>query len=161
MVSFTLNFCWAYWANNAENITPAVTLKAAIVQGVYSGFVAVFFTLILESVVNKYKASFIPLAFVTPIICKFYSKTPQNLAIRKSFNNSINLSAIYLNDKRLAGSLFAPLIPITVQSTLVVTLNMINSTPNVLLTVLPSITFTALYAYAYAYMFTLLKSAKT
>ena len=86
----------------------------------------------------------------------FHSKTPQNVAIRQSFNNAINSSASYLINKKIAGVLFAPIIPITVQSSLVIMVNVINQTPNLALTVAPSIFFTALYAYTY--MLALLKS---
>tara|TARA_R110002096_G_scaffold361874_3_gene554961 strand:+ start:96 stop:563 length:468 start_codon:yes stop_codon:yes gene_type:complete len=154
-VSFVFYFSWAYWANSSADIAKSVTLQAALVQGLYSGFVTLFFTFILEKVVNKYKSSYVTLAFVTPIICMFHSKTPQNVAIRQSFNNAINSSASYLINKKIAGVLFAPIIPITVQSSLVIMVNVINQTPNLALTVAPSIFFTALYAYTY--MLALLK----
>ncbi|GAA58599.1 hypothetical protein P20652_0455 [Pseudoalteromonas sp. BSi20652] len=155
VVSFVFYFGWAYWANSAEDIAKSITLQAALVQGLYSGIVTLFFTFILEKVVNRYKVSYMSLAFITPIICMFHSKTPQNIAIRQSFNNAIHLSASYLNNKKIAGTLFAPIIPICVQSILVITVNVINQTPNLALTVAPSIFFTALYAYTY--MFALLK----
>lgn len=154
-MSFVFYFSWAYWANSSADIAKSVTLQAALVQGLYSGFVTLFFTFILEKVVNKYKSSYVTLAFVTPIICMFHSKTPQNVAIRQSFNNAINSSASYLGNKKIAGVLFAPIIPITVQSSLVIIVNAINETPNLALTVAPSIFFTALYAYTY--MLALLK----
>ncbi|GAA69484.1 hypothetical protein P20429_3619 [Pseudoalteromonas sp. BSi20429] len=154
-MSFVFYFSWAYWANSSADIAKSVTLQAALVQGLYSGFVTLFFTFILEKVVNKYKSSYVTLAFVTPIICMFHSKTPQNVAIRQSFNNAINSSASYLGNKKIAGVLFAPIIPITVQSSLVIMVNVINQTPNLALTVAPSIFFTALYAYTY--MLALLK----
>jgi hypothetical protein len=154
-VSFVFYFSWAYWANSSADIAKSVTLQAALVQGLYSGFVTLFFTFILEKVVNKYKSSYVTLAFVTPIICMFHSKTPQNVAIRQSFNNAINSSASYLGNKKIAGVLFAPIIPITIQSSLVIMVNVINQTPNLALTVAPSIFFTALYAYTY--MLALLK----
>ena len=154
-MSFIFYFSWAFWANSAADIAKSVTLQAALVQGLYSGFVTLFFTFILEKVVNKYKSSYVTLAFVTPIICMFHSKTPQNVAIRQSFNNAINSSASYLGNKKIAGVLFAPIIPITVQSSLVIMVNVINQTPNLALTVAPSIFFTALYAYTY--MLALLK----
>ncbi len=154
-MSFVFYFSWAYWANSSADIAKSVTLQAALVQGLYSGFVTLFFTFILEKVVNKYKFSYVTLAFVTPIICMFHSKTPQNVAIRQSFNNAINSSASYLGNKKIAGVLFAPIIPITVQSSLVIMVNVINQTPNLALTVAPSIFFTALYAYTY--MLALLK----
>lgn len=155
IVSFVFYFSWAYWANSGDGIAKVTTLQAALVQGLYSAGVTLFFTLILEKVVNKYKMSYLTLAFITPIICMFHSKTPQNIAIRQSVNNAINLSATYLNNKKIAGVFFAPIIPVIVQSGLVIIVNVINQTPNLALTVTPSIFFTALYAYTY--MFALLK----
>jgi hypothetical protein len=155
VVSFVFYFAWAYWANSADSIPSSVTLQAALVQGSYSGFVTLFFTFILEKVVNKYKTSCVSLAFITPILCMFHSKTPQNIAIKQSLNNAIKLSASYLDNKEIAGTLFAPIIPIVIQSSLVTAVNVINQTPNLWLTVAPSIVFTALYAYTY--MFALLK----
>lgn len=155
VVSFVFYFGWAYWANSADDIPQSITLQAALVQGLYSGFVTLFFTFILEKVVNKYRTSCVSLAFITPIVCMFHSKTPQNIAIQQSLNNAIKLSASYLSNKKVAGTLFAPIIPIVIQSTLVTAVNVINQTPNLALTVAPSIIFTALYAYTY--MFALLK----
>lgn len=155
IVSFVFYFCWAYWANSADNIPEAITLQTALVQGGYSGFITLFFTFILEKVVSKYKGNCVSLAFITPILCMFHSKSLQNLAIRKSLNNALEVSASYLNDRKVTGALFAPIIPIAVQSSLVTIVNIINDTPNLLLTVAPSIFFTALYAYVY--MFSLIK----
>jgi len=155
VVSFVFYFGWAYWANSADDIPQSITLQAALVQGLYSGFVTLFFTFILEKVVTKYKTSCVSLAFITPIVCMFHSKTSQNIAIKQSLNNAIKASALYLNNKKFAGTLFAPIIPIVIQSTLVTAVNVINQTPNLALTVAPSIIFTALYAYTY--MFALLK----
>lgn len=156
VVSFVFYFTWAYWVNSGEGISAFVSLKSALVQGGYSGFVTLFFTYILEEMVKKTENSCLSLAFVTPIICKFHSKTPQNIAIRKSFNNAINYSATFLTQAKVSAVFFAPIIPIVVQSSLVVAVNLLNETPNVLLTVAPSIFFTTLYAYGY--LFSLLKN---
>ena len=147
--SFIFYFVWAYWANSAPNILEEITLQTAFVQGSYSGFVTLFFTFILEKIVFKFKGSWISLAFITPILCKFHSKSPQNLAIKQSLNNAFKLSALYFKDKKITGALLAPIIPILIQSIFVILVNVINQTPNLLLTVAPSIIFTALYAYIY------------
>ena len=151
VISFVFYFVWAYWANSAPNILEKITLKTALVQGSYSGFITLFFTFILEKVVSKYRGSTISLAFITPILCKFHSKSLQNMAIKQSLNNAIELSAQYFKEKKFTGALLAPIIPIIIQSVLVITVNIINKTPNLLLTVAPSIIFTALYAYIYMF----------
>lgn len=155
VVSFAFYFAWAYWANSAPNIAEKTTLQTAFVQGAYSGFVTLFFTFILEKIVFKYKGSWISLAFITPILCKFHSKSRQNIAVRQSLNNAVELSASYFKEKKFTGALLAPIIPIMIQSILVTMVNVINQTPNLLLTVAPSILFTVLYAYIY--MFSLIK----
>ena len=151
VVSFVFYFTWAYWANSAPNISHEITLQTAFVQGSYSGFVTLFFTFILEKVVLKYKGNCISLAFMTPILCKFHSTSPQNIAIKQSLNNSIELSALYFKSKKFTGAFLAPIIPIIIQSVLVTMVNVINETPNLVLTVTPSILFTALYAYLYTF----------
>lgn len=159
LVSFVFYFSWAYWANSAENIPTTTTLQAALVQGSYSGIVTLFFTYLLEKVVNKYGESCISLAFITPILCKFHSQTKQNKAIRQTFNHALNTSARFLQDKKIAGALLAPLLPIAVQGSLVVLINVINNTPNLLLTVAPSIFFTMVYAYSYTFTLVQKKSS--
>lgn len=150
-VSFVFYFAWAYWANNAENIPASTTLQAALVQGAYSGFVTLFFTFFLEKIIEKYGENSISLAFITPILCKFHSQTKQNKAIRQTFNHALNVSARFLQGKKIAGVLLAPLLPVAVQGVLVVMINVINNTPNLLLTVIPSIFFTMIYAYSYTF----------
>ncbi|BCE01833.1 hypothetical protein [Marinicellulosiphila megalodicopiae] len=155
LVSFVFYFTWAYWANYSDDIARAVTLKSALVQGTYSAVVTLFFTAVLERLVFKYKNNVISLMFITPIICKFHAKSPQNLAIKQSFNNAIDRCANFTDHKKIPATLFAPIIPLAVQTVLVISVNIINQTPNLALTVAPSILFTALYAYSY--MFVLLK----
>lgn len=151
IVSFIFYFAWAYWANSSAEIPASMTLQSALVQGGYSGFVTLFFTVILEKVVTKYGDHCFSLAFITPILCKFHSKTPQNKAIRRSFDHALIRVADGLKGKKIAAVVLAPLMPIAVQSVLVTVVNIINNTPNLLLTIAPSIFFTTLYAYSYTF----------
>ncbi|WP_185976654.1 hypothetical protein [Catenovulum sediminis] len=154
-VAFIFYFAWSYWANLSAEIAIEKTLQSALVQASYSAFVTLFFTLILEKVVSKFERSYLSLAFITPILCKVHSQTPQNKAIFRSFSYALEQSACYFKGKQLAGVIFAPLIPLSIQSILVISVNLINQTPNLWLTIAPSIFFTALYGYSYT--FTLLK----
>lgn len=95
------------------------------------------------------------LAFVTPVLCGVYSKTRHNRAIAASFNHALTLSAEKLNQAEFPGVLIAPLLPLAVQSSLVILVNVLNETPNLWLTVAPSIFFSGVYGYVYT--FTLLK----
>lgn len=148
-VSFVFYFSWTFWANYSEDIPSSITLRAALVQSCYSAFVTLFFTYILETLVNKYRKLRVSLLFVVPIICSIHSKTKQNIAILNTINNAVNHSADYFNSKRFTVSLLIPLIPLSIQSSLVIIVNLLNATPNLFLTVLPSIIFTAIYAYSY------------
>ena len=49
-VAFIFYFGWAYWANSMPNIASSTTLRTALVQGSFSAFTTLFFTLILERV---------------------------------------------------------------------------------------------------------------
>jgi len=150
-VAFAFYFGWTYWANSAPEIEAGVQLRAALVQGAYSGFVTLFFTFLLEKTVQRFHAHCLSLAFMTPILCSVHSKSRQNLAIYAAFNDGLDTSARYLEGKKLPGALVAPLLPLFVQSCLVVLVNILNGTPNLWLTVTPSILFTGLYGYFYTF----------
>ena len=113
-------FSWAYWANNSPNIDPAVTLNSALVQGIYSGGVTLFFTLLLEKTHKIFVHRCLSLAFMVPVLCAVYSPTRQATAMRSAMNNALDLSAKKLAGYYLPGVVFAPLLPILVQSVLVV-----------------------------------------
>ncbi len=158
LVAFCFYFAWSYWANSGPEIKPTDTFRSALVQGLYSGFVTLGFTFILERAVARFNGHCLSLAFMTPILCSVYSKSKQNLAIKQAFNHGLNRSAQFLEGARIPGAVLAPLLPLLVQSALVILVNLINQTPNLWLTVAPSIFFTGLYGYVYT--FTLLKHAK-
>lgn len=155
-VAFIFYFVWAFWANSSPSIDSSITFRTALVQGSFSGFTTLFFTLILEKVHTKLENKYLSLAFVVPILCSIDSKTKQNIAIFKTFNYSINTWVDYFKASRLSPTLFVPLFPIFVQSILVISVNLLNNTPNLWLTVTPSIFFSAVYGYVYT--FTLLKT---
>jgi len=71
---------------------------------------------------------------------------------------ALDLSARKLEGLRVPGTLLAPLAPLAVQSLLAIGVHVLNGTPNLWLTVTPSIVFTAIYGYVYT--FTLLRSAE-
>ena len=158
-VAFGFYFGWAFWANSGPEISPDVQWRTAIIQGSYSGFVTLFFTFLLEKSIAKFGAHCLSLAFMTPILCSVHSKSRQNLAIYAAFNHGLSTSAKYLAGKKISGALLAPLLPLLVQSSLVILVNYLNQTPNLWLTVAPSILFTALYGYVYT--FTLLASSRS
>lgn len=155
IVAFSFYFAWSYWANSLVTDDQAVVLQAALVQGTLSGSVTLFFTLILEWVVKRMGSNCYSLVFVVPVLCSVHSKTKHNIAIFNTFNAALDLSASKLKGACVAGSILAPLFPLMIQATLSIAVNVINQTPNLWLTVAPSILLTGIYGYTYT--FTLLK----
>ncbi len=155
IVSFVFYFGWTYWANSMATDDLSIVLRSALVQGSLSASITLLFTFALEKSVDKFGESYFSLIFVVPIICSVHSKTTQNIAIMRTFNSALNFSAKAASGACLPGTLFAPLLPLLVQSSLAIGVNILNQTPNLWLTVAPSIFFTGLYGYVYT--FTLLK----
>lgn len=151
VVAFGFYFGWSFWANSGPDISSSVTLRSAIVQGTYSGVITLGFTFVLEKLVHRFRGNCLSLAFMTPILCKVHSKTSQNIAIQAAFRDGLNLSARYFSGAKIHGALLAPLLPLAVQSALVISVNVLNQTPNLWLTVAPSIFFTGLYAFTYTF----------
>ena len=155
IVAFSFYFGWSYWANSLVTDDTQVILRAALVQGTLSGSVTLFFTLGLELVVKRFGGNCYSLAFVVPVLCSVHSKNSHNIAIFNTFNSALDLSASKLKGACVAGTLVAPLLPLLMQSSLAISVNIVNQTPNLWLTVAPSIVLTAVYGYTYT--FTLLK----
>lgn len=127
----------------------ALVLRSALVQGTLSATITILFTFTLEKSVSKFGESYLLLMFVVPIICNVHSKTTQNIAIFRTFKNALDNSAKYLSNNAIPGSLLAPLLPISIQSSIAISVNWVNQTPNLWLTVAPSILITAIYVYEY------------
>jgi hypothetical protein len=151
VISFCFYFAWSYWANSMATEDQALVLRSAIVQGTLSATITILFTFILEKTVSKFGPTYLSLAFVVPIICTVHSRTKQNIAIFRTFKNVLNNSAKYLSNNSIPGTLLAPLFPIAIQSTIAIGVNILNQTPNLWLTVTPSILITAIYGYSYTY----------
>lgn len=155
VVAFVFYFGWSYWANSMATDDQALVLRSAIVQGTLSGGITLFFTLGLEMAVKRFGGSCYSLVFIVPVLCSVHSKTRHNIAIFNTFNSALDLSASKLSGSCIAGTFFAPLMPLAVQASINIGVNVINQTPNLWLTVAPSILFTGIYGYVYT--FTLLK----
>lgn len=151
VISFCFYFAWSYWANNMASEDQGLVLRSAIVQGTLSATITLLFTFILEKLVSKFGQSYLSLLFVVPIICTVHSKTKQNIAIFRSFRNALDNSAKYLSNNLIPGTLLVPILPITIQSSIAIGVNIINQTPNLWLTVAPSILITAIYGYTYTF----------
>ncbi|AOW79201.1 hypothetical protein A3Q34_18995 [Colwellia sp. PAMC 20917] len=150
-MSFCFYFAWSFWANGLVSEDQSLVLRSAVVQGTLSGTITILFTFILEKSVSKFGQSYLSLIFVVPIICTVFSKTKQNIAIFRTFRNALDRSAKYLSNNAIPGTLLAPLLPIAIQSSIAIGVNLINHTPNLWLTVTPSIVITAIYGYVYTF----------
>jgi hypothetical protein len=151
VISFCFYFAWSYWANSMTSEDQALVLRSAFVQGTLSATITILFTFMLENSVSKFGQSYFSLIFVIPIICTVHSKTKQNIAIFRTFKNVLDRSAKYLSNNSIPGTLLAPLFPISIQSSIAIGVNIVNQTPNLWLTVTPSIVITAIYGYVYTY----------
>ena len=151
IVSFVFYFGWSYWANSLVTDDQSLVLRSALVQGTLSGSVTLGFTFILEKVVKRFGGNCFSLVFVVPVLCSVHSRTNHNIAIFNTFNSALDLSAKFLKGACVPGTVFAPLLPLLVQSSLTITVNIVNQTPNLWLTVAPSILFTGIYGYVYTF----------
>jgi hypothetical protein len=129
----------------------ALVLRSALVQGTLSATITILFTFALEKSVSRFGGNCLSLILVVPVICSVRSRTTQNIAIFRTFNSALDTSAKYLSGVSLPGTMLAPILPIAIQSSIAIGVNIVNQTPNLWLTVAPSILITAIYGYVYTF----------
>ncbi len=149
IIALVANGGWSFFANSLVTDDMSVIIRSAIVQGGYSSIITLLFTWVLERTYNRASTKYISFAFVVPLVCFAHHKTLHASIIRKSFNNALDTSASWFDGLCWPSVVFAPLLPLSIQTTLVVSVNLLNQTPNLALTVAPSILFSALYGYMY------------
>jgi len=123
--------------------------KAALVQGIYSGAVTLFFTVLIEAFNKIFVNKAYCLPFVVPTVIKpsLFSK---ECATTQTFEANLASIEQKCDGTCLPGMLVTPLPALIVQSILVVAVNIVFETPNLWLTVLPSILFSGIYGYIYS-----------
>ena len=147
IVSFAFYAAWAWYANSFVTQDDAILLKAAIVQGSYSGGMTLGFTAMLELLFKKFGANTFCLALITPRWS--YHSAEKPCATRGVFWNALN---VFKKQKiGLPGKLVVPLPALLIQSVLVIAVNVYFATPNLWATVLPSIFFSGVYGYVYSF----------
>lgn len=149
IVSFLFYAGWSFFANRLVTDDMSVLVPSALVQGIYSGGVTLGFTWLLERFYKSIGTRWMSFAFMVPVLCYAHSQTTQAKAIRASADDLIERSASWLKGTCLPGVIVSPLIPLTVQSLLVIGVNLVNQTPNLWLTVAPSMVFSGAYGYLY------------
>ncbi|WP_371195648.1 hypothetical protein [Glaciecola sp. SC05] len=148
IIAFSFYAAWAYYANSLVTDDQSVLIKAALVQGSYSGGITLFFTFILEFLHSKFGHSNICIAFLMP---RWPTSNKQ-----QSCETDIVLEEVLSELKQscsgnyIPGMLLVPLPALVLQTILVVAVNLAFETPNLWLTVAPSIVFSAIYGYSYS-----------
>jgi hypothetical protein len=66
------------------------------------------------------------------------------------FTFALEWALLKFRESQLPTWIIAPIPPLTLQSVLVIGINILNQTPNLWLTVAPSILFSGFYGYAYS-----------
>jgi hypothetical protein len=149
LIAFVSYAAWAYYANSLVTQNTTVLYKAAIVQGSYSGGVTLAFTFLLEVFYRKFGAS----TYCLPLIMPRISRKPDAshpCSTLETFQKAIDESEQKCHGKCLPGVIISPLPALLIQSVLVIAINVLFKTPNLWLTVAPSILFSGIYGYVYS-----------
>jgi hypothetical protein len=149
LIAFISYAAWAYYANSLVSDDPSILLKAALVQGVYSGSITLIFTFLLEIFFKRFGSSNYCLGFIVPRINAQPTAT-NPCSTQKTFEASLTLSEQKCHGSCLPGVILSPLPALFIQSVMVIGVNIFFNTPNLWLTVAPSIFFSAIYGYAYS-----------
>ncbi|GAC27973.1 hypothetical protein [Brumicola pallidula] len=149
LIAFFFYAAWAYYANSLVTDDTNILYKAALVQGTYSGGITLIFTFVLELCHKVFRNEQYCLPFVIPTLAKpsFFSK---ECATSKAFEASLLNIEHARKGSCIPGMLITPLPAIAVQSVFVIGVNIAFMTPNLWLTVAPSIFFSAVYGYVYS-----------
>ncbi len=157
-IAFCFYASWAYYANSLVTSEQSVLLKAALVQGFYSGGITLFFTILIEFFSAKLSNKAFCLPLVVPTLFKT-SLFSEKCATTQTFEENLNYLEQKCSGVCLPGMLITPLPALFLQSILVVGINVFFETPNLWLTVLPSILFSGIYGYIYSIGLTKKKQA--
>lgn len=149
LIAFCFYAAWAYYANSLVTDDPKTLYKAALVQGTYSGGVTLIFAFTLELFHKLFNNKQYCLPFIIPSLIRpaFFSK---ECATTKTLEASLNSIEHACRGTCLPGMLLTPLPAIALQSSFVVAVNVAFMTPNLWLTVAPSIFFSTVYGYIYS-----------
>jgi hypothetical protein len=139
---------WAYYANSLVSNDHSVLIKAAIVQGTYSASITLFFTFLIEFFHARFGHSNICLAWILPQWSK--QDESHDCSTKVTVEDSLISIKRTFSGNALPGMLVVPLPALLIQTILVVTINLLFATPNLWLTVAPSILFSAIYGYSYS-----------
>lgn len=146
IVAFAFYASWAWYANSLVEANTHLLIKAALVQGTYSAIVTFAFSWLIERSYQRFGSKRWCLALIVPHL---EGKVSHISSTTNVLTESLESSKRACRGNCLPGIILSPLPAVVVQTSLVVGVNYLFDTPNLLLTVLPSIGFSALYGYAY------------
>lgn len=150
LIAFVSYASWAYYANSLVTDDQHLLIKSALVQGIYSGGITLFFTLMLEVFFRKFGASPYCLPLILPRINARHTRK-NRCSTLETFEASLELSEHKCHGTCLPGAILSPIPALAIQSMLVIAVNIVFETPNLWLTVAPSILFSAIYGYVYSF----------
>ncbi len=149
LIAFLSYAMWAWYANSLVTNDSEVLLKAALVQGTYSSAITLGFTAFLEYFFKKFGANHYCLPLILPRWSQHDHDNP--CATKLVIEHALKTSQQKCQGTCLPGALLSPLPALAIQSILVITINIMFMTPNLWLTILPSIIFSGIYGYAYSF----------
>ncbi len=150
-VAFVAYTSWTYFANMNADITPSTLWRTALLQGVTSGLITLGFTWLTEWFFKRLHHTCLSFAFITPLVCLPYHDSPYANQYRLSLNQVLDRIATYTSGSKVTGILLVPLLPMLLQACLITSIHIINNTPNIILTILPSVIFSGIYGYFYTF----------
>ncbi len=159
IVAFIAYGVWTYIANMHTTLGEIALLRTSLLQGGVSATITFGFTLLTHWMYQRLGLRMFSFAFITPLICLPHHHTPYASQFRLSANAILNHLAQRARTTRFTGALLAPLLPVCLQAGIITTVHIINQTPNLILTIAPSIIFSAIYGYIYT--FSLIKQKNT
>ncbi|MBT1450241.1 hypothetical protein KJ365_05060 [Glaciecola sp. XM2] len=147
-VAFIFYSAWAFYANSLVTQDQAILVKAALVQGIYSSAITLFFSILLEFFHARLAQKGLCLTCIIP--CWFVDDRDHPSPARQSIQSALEKLRTKFKGNEIPGMLIVPLPALLIQSVLVIAINVIFATPNLWLTVAPSIFFSGLYGYSYS-----------
>lgn len=161
IIAFFFYAAWAYYANSLVIDDTQVLYKAALVQGAYSGGITLVFTFVLELFYKLFSNKHYCLAFIVPAFPKLSFFKPAwfsreasaadiDCATTSTFETTLKEIEKTCSGACVPGMILTPIPAIAIQSLFVIGVNTAFMTPNLWLTVAPSIIFSSIYGYAYS-----------
>ena len=149
LIAFIAYSAWTYYANSGMEISQTKLLQTALIQGGLSALITLGFTWLTEILYQRFAQHTVSFAFITPLICLPHHDSPYARQFRKSMNQFLARAATRLNTSTVTAGIFVPFVPMAIQASIIISVHVINHTPNIALTVFPSIIFSGIYGYIY------------